>query len=173
MEEVLISRQQIKDKIFELAKQIKLDYQDKKLFLVGILDGSYILMADLSRMLFEQGFSNFEINFIGVSSYANSRESSKNPKITKDLNLDILDKHVLLVEDIVDTGWSLDFVQRLLNERKPASLKTLVLLSKPDRREVKVKLDYLGFEIENKWVEGYGLDTAGLGRGNPDVIQKK
>lgn len=169
---VLISREQIASKVSDLAAEIVREYTGKKLVLVGILDGAFILMADLSRELFKQGLHDFEVTFMGVSSYGQSRESSKNPKITKDLRLDIKDRHVLIVEDIVDTGWSLSFLQRFLLERNPASLKTLVLLSKAESKETKVSLDYIGFEIKNVWVEGYGLDTNYLGRGNPEVIER-
>ncbi len=169
---ILISEKQITARVKALAKGIVKDYKGLDLTLVGVLDGAYILMSDLSKELYKLGLKNFEVAFIGISSYGSSRESSKNPLITKDLGLDILKKHVLLVEDIVDTGWSLDFLQRYLSERKPASLKTLVLLSKKERREIKVPIEYIGFKIENKWVEGYGLDTDYKGRGNPDIIEK-
>ncbi len=170
---ILYSREEIKRKVASLADQISKDYKNKKVILVGILDGSFIFMADLARALFDAGLTDFEVNFIGISSYSENRESSKNPQITKDLRVDISNRHVLIVEDIVDTGYSLDFLNRLLKERNPASLKTLLLLSKLARREVDVKLDYVGFEIkENKWVEGYGLDSGFLGRGNPDIIEK-
>lgn len=172
MTEILINREQIAEKIKELALKITQDFKGQDLVLVGILDGAFMLMADLSRELYKLGLKEMEVTFLGISSYGQNRESSKNPKITKDLRLDIKDRNVLIVEDIVDTGFSLDFLQRFLKERNPKILKTLVLLSKSSRREVDIKLDYIGFEIENVWVEGYGLDTDYLGRGNPDIIKR-
>ncbi len=169
---ILITKEQISQKVNELAQKITKDYHGKDLVLIGILDGAYILIADLSRELFSLGLKDMEVTFLGLSSYGSNRESSKNPKITKDLRLDITDRNVLIVEDIVDTGWSLDFLIRLLKQRNPASIKTLVLLSKPQRREISLKLDYIGFEIENKWVEGYGLDTDYKGRANPNIIER-
>lgn len=168
----LLTKEQISKRLKELSLDISKNYLNKNLVLVGILDGAYILMADLSRELFSLGLTDLEVTFLGVSSYGANRESSKNPKITKDLRLDITDRNVLIVEDIVDTGWSLDFIIRLLKQRNPLSLKSLVLLSKTERREVQIKVDYLGFEIGNKWVEGYGLDTDYKGRGNPDIIER-
>lgn len=132
-----------------------------------------MLLADLSRALFRSHMSAFEVDFIGVESYGKSVQSSRNPKITKELCAEVANRNVLLVEDIVDTGWTLHFLIEHVKRSKPASLKTLILLSKPARREVDVKLDYVGFEIENVWVEGYGLDSAGSGRGCPDIVVRE
>lgn len=170
--QLLISNNQIQKKIKELASQISRDYQTKLPILLGVLNGSYMLMADLSRVLWRKGFRTFTIEFVGVSSYDKSKTSSRNPIITKDLSIDIAGKDVLIIEDIVDTGWTLKFLKKYLTNKKPRSLKTLVLLSKTGKRETKVSIDYLGFKIEgNKWVEGYGLDTKYTGRGNPDIVE--
>lgn len=171
--EILITSAQIQEKIKNLASRIKEDYKDKSLVLIGILDGAFMLMADLSRELFKLEMKDFEVDFIGVSSYLEGTKSSKKPKITKELVVDILRKDVLIVEDIIDTGWSIDFLIKYLKEKNPKQVKLLSLLSKPARRELKVKIDYLGFEIENVWVEGYGMDTDQKGRGNPDIIRKR
>lgn len=169
---VLISKEQILEKVKELAQNITKDYPSGNLILIGILDGAYVLMADLSRELFNLGLTNIEVAFFGVTSYGSGTQSTKRPEITKDLNINIEGRDVLIVEDIVDSGYSLDFIIKTLKIRNPASIKTLCLLSKPSRRELDVKVEYIGFEIENKWVEGYGLDTDHKGRGNPDIVEK-
>lgn len=169
---ILITKDQVSQKVKELAKKVASDYPKGDLVLVGILDGAYMLMADLTRELFNLGLTNVEVAFFGVTSYGSGTQSSKRPEITKDLNINIQDRDVLIVEDIVDTGHSLDFIVQTLKIRSPSSLKTLCLLSKPSRRELDVKVEYIGFEIEDKWVEGYGLDTDHKGRGNPDIIEK-
>lgn len=166
----LISSKQINQKLQDLSAQLSKDYHQKQVVLVGILNGSYILMADLSRTLWKSGLTDFEIDFMGITSYGKDTESSKNPHITQDLQADIRNRHVLIIEDIVDTGYSLDALQRFLKERQPTSLKTLVLLSKDSRREINVKVDYLGFKVEG-WVEGYGLDSAQKNRGRPNIVK--
>ncbi len=168
---ILISKEKIEKKVKELASNVFRDYPEGNLVLIGILDGAYVLMADLTRELFNLGLKNFEVAFFGVTSYGSGRESSKRPEITKDLNINIAGRDVLIVEDIIDSGFSLDFIIKTLNLRNPKSLKILSLLSKPSRREADIKIDYLGFEIENVWVEGYGMDTDHKGRGNPDIIK--
>lgn len=168
---VLITSNQIQNKVKELAAQIAQDYPRGNLVLIGILDGAYILMADLTRELFKLGLKNIIVAFFGVTSYGSGTDSSKRPEITKDLNISIEGRDVLIVEDIVDSGHSLDFITKTLNLRNPASRKTLSLLSKPGRREVDISVEYIGFEIENVWVEGYGMDTDHKGRGNPDIIE--
>lgn len=171
MNKILITQNQIREKVKELAAQVAKDYPSSNLVLIGILDGVYVLMADLTRELFDLGLKEIEVAFFGVTSYGSGTESSKRPEITKDLNISIEGRDALIVEDIVDTGLSLDFIIKTLQIRNPASLKTLCLLSKPARREVEVSVDYIGFEIENVWVEGYGMDTDHKGRGNPDIIR--
>jgi hypoxanthine phosphoribosyltransferase len=167
---VKISQADITAKIDHLAKHIAADYQDKNVLLVGVLKGAYIFLADLSRALYQKGLTDHEIDFLGISSYGHDTESSKNPRITHDLTTDIRSRHVLLVEDIIDTGYSLDALHRLLSQRGPASLKTVVFLSKTARREVSVPIDYQGFEVDG-WVEGYGLDSAELHRGRSEVVE--
>ena len=166
----VLSDDALEKQINILAKKITKDYQNKNLLLIGILKGSVIFLSDLVRELWRQGLTDCELDFMGISSYGKDTESSKNPHITKDLDTDIREKHILLVEDIVDTGYSLDALRRILLQRQPASLKTVVLLSKDTRREVDVPIEYIGFKIDG-WVEGYGLDTDELYRGRPEVVE--
>lgn len=167
--EDLISREQIGKRVKELGAELKKEYKDKNLLVVGILKGSWIFLADLAR---ELDLDDVEFDFMEVSSYNGDTESSRNPRIIKDISVNIDGRNVLLVEDIVDTGWSFDTLIKILSQRNPKSLKTCALLSKPERREVEVPIDYLGFEIENKWVEGYGLDTNQRFRGLPKIVAR-
>ena len=166
----LISASELSIEIDNLAAQIKVDYTNKEVVLAGVLKGSYIFLADLSRSLWQQGLKDFEVDFLGISSYGKDTESSKNPQITKDLSIDIRNRHVLIVEDIVDTGYSLEALRGLLGQRHPLSLKTVVLLSKTNRREIKVPVEYIGFEVSG-WVEGYGLDSDEKYRGRPNIVE--
>jgi hypoxanthine phosphoribosyltransferase len=165
----LITSEAIDHRVHELAKDITSAYQSKNVLLVGILKGSFIFLADLSKALWRAGLQDFEVDFMGISSYGADTESSRNPQITKDLATNIEHRHIIIVEDIIDTGYSLDALIRILAERQPQSIKSAVLLSKPSRREIQVHVDYIGFEVKG-WIEGYGLDTNESGRGRPDVI---
>jgi hypoxanthine phosphoribosyltransferase len=165
----LVSQTQIQARIKQLAKDLAAEYRGKNVILVGVLKGAFMFLSDLTRALYQAGLTDAEVDFLGISSYGKDTESSKNPRITHDLTTDIRHRHVLLVEDIVDTGYSLDALTRLLAERNPTSLKSVVLLSKQSRRQVKVAVDYIGFKVEG-WVEGYGLDTAEKHRGRPEVV---
>ena len=167
---VEISEAQIKERIREMAKEISKDYKGKDLLLVSVLKGSFIFAADLIR---ELDLEDNEVDFMAISSYNGETESSKNPRIIKDVDTDIRGRNVLIVEDIVDTGYSFETLTRILSARNPASLKTCALLSKPERREVEVPIDYLGFEIPNFWAEGYGLDTNQKGRGHRFIGSRK
>lgn len=173
MSKILFTKEQIQKRVGELAAQIARDYDGKPLILVSVLKGSFIFASDLLRAMYEQGKSDVIIDFLTVASYGVRTQSSKAPRIVCDLTIDIQEKHVLLIDDIFDTGHTLKFVQEHLLQKQPASLKTLVLLEKPARREVEVKIDYVGFTLEGSpWVEGYGLDSAELGRGRPDIVVK-
>lgn len=155
----LISEQQIQQKMTELAKQIVADYQGKPLILIGVLTGGFMALADLSRELWRLGKHDITIDFIRTSTYVDECDESRcPPKVTVDLNKSITGKHVLIVEDIADTGHTLHLIQNYLKANEPASLKTFAFLNKPSRREVEIKLDYYGFEVEG-WIEGYGLDS--------------
>lgn len=154
---VLISEEQIRDKVGALAVQICQDYADlETLLLVGVLKGSFIFLADLSRRI----TIPHSVDFIAVSSYGNATKSTGEVRLLMDLRQSIAGKHVLVVEDIVDTGHTLEYLLRILSARQPASLKACALVRKPARKKVDVRLDYVGFDIPDKWVVGYGLDWA-------------
>ena len=150
-----ISEEQIRNRIKELGKQISEDYKGKDIMLVGILKGS---VPFLTSLMWEIDNPLLTIDFMQVSSYGSGTESSGDVKIMKDLDDSIKDKNVLIVEDIVDTGRTIERLKGMLSTRKPASVKVCTLLDKPSRRECNVKADYIGFEIENVFVAGFGLD---------------
>lgn len=153
--EVLLSESEIKRRVQELADQISSDYSGKgELILVGVLKGAFIFLADLSRRLTIPR----SIEFMAVSSYDNGDQASSAVRLVMDLRKNIEGKHVLVVEDIVDTGRTLDFLGQLLAARKPKSVRTCALVRKLDRAGPDAKVDYLGFEIPDRWVVGYGLD---------------
>jgi len=154
--EILITSEQIKERVTELATEIKEDVDVDNLVLVGVLNGASFLTTDLAK---EFNNPKVEIDFMSVSSYGNNIESSGEPVIHCDLKNSIMGKDVVIVEDIVDTGYSMAILLDILRARRPKSLRVCALLSKPDRREVDVPIDYIGFTIPNHWVEGYGLDT--------------
>jgi len=154
---VLISEEAIAKRVAELAAQISHDYAGvADLVLVGVLKGAFIFLADLARRLTIPR----AVEFIALSSYGAGARSSGEVRLVMDLRSTIAGKHVLVVEDIVDTGHTLDYLMRLLAARGPASLEACVLVRKPDRLQAPVKLAYLGFEIPDRWVVGYGLDLA-------------
>ncbi|WP_068267892.1 hypoxanthine phosphoribosyltransferase [Caviibacter abscessus] len=160
-----ISQEQIEKKVEELAKKIKEDYKDEEVLLVGLLKGSTIFLADLIRKL----DLNSNLDFIVASSYGLDMDSSRDVRILKDLDTDIKNKNVLIVEDIIDTGYTLSKVTETLKIRNPKSIKICTLLDKPSRREIDIKVDYIGFQIEDKFVVGYGIDYAEKHRGLPYV----
>lgn len=152
-----ISEAAIQARIAELAVQIDADYQGRgEVVLVGVLRGSFIFLADLARRL----SVSHHVDFIAVSSYGAGTVSSGVVRLLMDLRTDIADKHVIIVEDIVDTGYTVQYLIRTLEARGPASVKTCALLRKLDRKVVDVPVDYLGFDIPDAWVVGYGLDYA-------------
>lgn len=148
-----------------MGAEIAADYGDKKIVLVCVLKGSFVFTADLARAI----DANVQIEFLGVQSYGEGTTSSGVVKITHDLTRSIEDEHVLIVEDIVDTGLTLSHLLDLLRTRKPASLKVASLLHKPARTKIKVAVDYLGFTIEDRFVVGYGLDWAQRYRNLPYI----
>ncbi len=152
--ENLISSEKLTERIAQLGATIRQDYAGRDVVCVGVLKGSILFLADLVRHLDPETTS---LDFLGVSSYAGTRTTGT-VRITNDLRGDIANKHVLIVEDIVDTGLTLSYLQRLLMQRSPASVATATLLDKPSRRRVKVPVDYVGFEIPDRFVVGYGLD---------------
>ncbi|MBR3296762.1 MAG: hypoxanthine phosphoribosyltransferase [Firmicutes bacterium] len=152
---VLISEQQLKDRVDELGAQITLDYYGKDLFLIGILKGSVPFMADLMRRI----DLPLEMDFMSVSSYGSATKSSGVVQIIKDLDSDIKGKDVLIVEDVIDTGLTLAYLKEYLQSRGPASVKLITMLDKPSGRKVDIKSDYVGFEVPDKFIVGYGLDV--------------
>jgi hypoxanthine phosphoribosyltransferase len=154
---VLIEAEGIQARIRELAAEIERDYPaGEEIHLVGVLKGGFVFMADLIRAM----SARVTLDFIAVSSYAQSTRSSGEVRLLKDLDSGLEGRHVIIVEDIVDTGLTLTYLQDILRARAPKSLKTACLLSKPSRRLANVKVDYVGFTIADKFVVGYGLDYA-------------
>ena len=164
--EILITSEQLQARIAELGVQISADYVGKDLLLVCILKGGVLFLTDLMRQITVP----HAINFMAVSSYgAGSRESTGAVRILMDLETDIVGRNVLLVEDIIDSGHTLDYIMRVLCARNPASLRICTLLDKIERREVSVTVDYVGFQIPNKFVFGYGLDLDEVYRNLPFI----
>jgi hypoxanthine phosphoribosyltransferase len=154
---VLISSEQIQQRVKELAAEIEADYGDGPLYLVSVLKGSFIFVADLSRA-FER--LRVRIEFMGISSYGSAKTSSGQVKVTRDLDVPIEGYDVLIVEDIVDSGVTLNYLKRFLEHRKPKSLAIATLLDKPDKRTQPIEIRYTGFQIPDEFVVGYGLDFA-------------
>ncbi len=174
MTTTLYTKEQIQIRIQELAKEIMSDYNGQSVLLVSILKSSFVLTADLVRALYEAGMKTVDVDFIQISSYGTAKQSSGDPQIVADLTVAIKDKHVLIVEDIIDTGHTLKFVKKLLEDRSPASFKILAFLDKKEQREVQVTVDYVGFTLTGSpWVEGYGMDGGEFGRGRPEIAEKK
>ena len=156
IEEQLISMDEIGQKIGELAKQIDEDYADREPLLVGVLKGAVMFMSDLARALDRPS----AMEFMAVSSYGSGTQSSGVVRILKDLDRDIAGEHVLIVEDIIDSGLTLSWLLKNLAARQPASIEVVALLRKPDAVKVHVPVKYVGFDIPNEFVVGYGLDYA-------------
>ena len=163
--EVMLSEEEIAAKVAELGAEITRDYEGKELIVLGVLKGSFLFMADLVRQI----DLPLSVEFLGLSSYGDRTETSGEVKVTLDLNNPIHGKHVLVAEDIVDTGVTLTYLMRMLSNRGPASLKLCCLLNKPERRKIEVNPDYVGFTIPNRFVVGYGLDYGELFRNLPYI----
>ena len=162
---VLIDEQALDKKVSEIADEINKKYKGEKLIVVGVLKGAFMFMSDLLKKI----TVDTEVYFLKASSYGSSTESTGNVKITKDIEKDIKGENVLLVEDIIDSGYTMREVLKILGEREPKALELCSCLSKPDRRVCEVKIDYLGFEIPDKFVIGYGLDYAEKYRNLPYI----
>ena len=154
VKEILFSEEQLKERVAQIAAQIDRDYAGKELMLVSVLRGSFIFMADLVRAITVP----CTVDFMAVSSYGAGTVSSGQVQITKDLSEDITGRHLLVVEDILDSGNTLSYLLEVLRARKPASIRLCTLLDKPERRVKPVQLDYTGFTIPDAFVVGYGLD---------------
>lgn len=163
--EILFTEEQLDRRITELAEQINRDYEGKKLILVSVLRGSFVFMADLARKIKLPCL----VDFMSVSSYGKGTSSSGQVQITKDLSEDISGMDVLVVEDILDSGNTLSYLLRVLEQRHPASIQLCTLLDKPDRRVKPVEVHYSGFTIPDAFVVGYGLDYAELYRNLPYI----
>jgi hypoxanthine phosphoribosyltransferase len=163
--EILIEQEPLQARIAELGAEISREYDGRDLLLVGVLKGAVFFMADLMREL----SIPCEIDFMAISSYGAATDSSGVVRILKDLDTNIAGRDVLVVEDIIDSGLTLSYLMRSLKARKPASLEICALLTKPERREIDVPVKFVGFEIPNKFVIGYGLDFAERYRNLPYV----
>ena len=163
--EILVQRDDLEHRVRELAAEISRDYADRELLLIGVLKGAVFFLADLIRHL----DNVCEVDFMAVSSYGASTDSSGVVRILKDLDAPIEGRDVLIVEDIVDSGLTRSYLFRMLRARGPASLEVCALLTKPDRREIDLPIRYVGFEIPNRFAIGYGLDYAERFRNLPYV----
>jgi hypoxanthine phosphoribosyltransferase len=152
----LLSEEQIQNRIKELAVQISFEYKSSIPVFIGVLNGSFLFMSDLIRYL----SINCEIDFFKLSSYGDAKISSGNVKLLKELNCEVNDRDIIIVEDIVDTGLSIKYIEELFAEKRPNSMKVVSLLVKPGSLKYDVKIDYIGFKIPDKFVIGYGLDFA-------------
>jgi len=162
---LLISKEQIEERIRQLGKQISDDYRDKNPIMIGVLNGGFIFMADLIRHI----EIDLEIDFIKISSYGDATVSSGKVQMLKDINADVKGRHLLVVEDIVDTGLSIQYLEKKFMELNPASLKFVSLLLKKDNAKVDYHIHYVGFEIPNEFVVGYGLDHKQILRNLPAI----
>jgi hypoxanthine phosphoribosyltransferase len=165
VQEVLISSEEIGEKVREIGARISEDYRGERPLLVGILRGAVVFLSDLMRHV----QLPCELDFMDISSYGAGTSSSGVVRILKDLEEDITGRHVLIVEDIIDTGLTLSYLLRSLMARRPTSLEICALLSKPSRRLVELDVKYVGFEVPNVFVVGYGIDYAGVYRNLPDI----
>jgi hypoxanthine phosphoribosyltransferase len=165
IDEVLISAEDIQARLQELAAAIDRDYAGEHAILVGVLKGAFVLMADLARYI----TTDVEFDFMAVSSYGSATQTSGVVRILKDLDRDVAGRHVIVVEDIVDSGLTLHYLLRNLSARRPASLEVLTLLAKPEQIRVEIPVRYQGFAIPNRFVVGYGLDYAERYRNLPYI----
>ena len=165
MGEVLVGSEEIQEKVREIGRRITEDYAGERLLMVGILRGAVVVLSDLMRCV----ELPCEIDFMDISSYGSGTSSSGVVRILKDLEEDVAGRHVLIVEDIIDTGLTLSYLRRSLLARNPASLEICTLLTKPSRRKVELDVKYVGFEVPDVFVVGYGIDYAGAYRNLPEI----
>ncbi|SDL78966.1 hypoxanthine phosphoribosyltransferase [Tessaracoccus oleiagri] len=169
LEHVLFTSDQIADRIAEVAAQIDADYDGKEILLVGVLNGAVMVMADLQRAM----KSHVQMDWMAVSSYGAGTQSSGVVRILKDLSQDLEGRHVIVVEDIIDTGLTLSYLMNYLASRGPASLEIMTMFRKPDAAQIDVDVKYVGFDIPNEFVVGFGLDYAEKYRNLRDVATLK
>ena len=165
---LLISAEKIQQRVKEIGRQITKEYKDKPLVFVGILKGAFIFLADLVRSV---ELPQLEIDFVRLASYGQKDTSSGEVQITKDIELSIKNKHVIIVEDIVDTGYTLAYFQDVLKLHEPLSVKICCLIDKAERRKAKINIDYCGFNIPKGFLVGYGLDFAEKYRHLPGIYE--
>lgn len=163
--DILYNEETLQTRISQLAKELEKDYKEKKPIFISILKGSIYFFSDLTKKI----DIDMEIDFMNVSSYFGKKESSGVVKIIMDLSKDIKDRDIVIIEDIIDTGLTLDYLKKTLELRKPKSIKVCTLLDKKENRKVPFEADYAGFVIPNKFVIGYGLDYEGLYRNLPFI----
>lgn len=168
--DILISSGVIQSRLEEMASDIVNRFYGQRVIVTGILKGAFMVMADLTRALHTAGLDDFTTSFMTVSSYGSGTESSRNIRLISPMDVDPRDRHVLLVDDIFDTTYSLQFCDAYARERGALSVVTFALLSKPERHETEYKADYIGFKIPNVWAQGYGMDTDQFGRGDPNIV---
>ncbi|MEA3423132.1 MAG: hypoxanthine phosphoribosyltransferase [Bacillota bacterium] len=169
IKDILLTEEDIRDKVNELGEKITKDHQGEELILIGVLKGANVFMSDLMRKINKP----IEIDFISVSSYGHSTESSGVVRILKDLDSEIEGKNVIIVEDIIDSGLTLKYLIQNFKTRNPKSVKICTLLDKPERRKVDIKIDYKGFVIPDEFIVGYGIDYAEGYRNLPYVATLK
>lgn len=165
IQEVLFSEEQLSSRVNEIARQITQDYHGKEIVLISVLRGSFVFMADLCRRI----DLPCTVDFMAVSSYGSGTSSTGQVQITKDLSSDIAGKHIIVVEDILDSGNTLSYLLKLLAQRKPASIRLCTLLDKPERRVKPINADYVGFTVPNAFIVGYGLDYSEKYRNLPYI----
>jgi hypoxanthine phosphoribosyltransferase len=168
--EVIISNDLIQIRLKELAVLISQEYKGKKLLVVGILKGAFKLIADLTSELHKQGLTDLEISFITLKSYPDGTKAKYEPKIVQDMDINPEGRHVLLVDDVLDSGRSLQIIHKLIDSKKAKSIASLALVDKPEKRQVDYKTDYVGFTLPDIWLQGYGMDTGEVGRAEPNII---
>lgn len=165
VKEIMIDRHEIDQMCRRLGAQISADYEGREVVLIGVLKGAFIFMADLARYI----TIPCRIDFMSVSSYGSGTRTSGVVRINKDLDSDITGRHVIVIEDIVDTGLTLNHLKQLLGTRNPASIALCTAFDKPDRRKIEIEVDYVGMKIRDEFIVGYGLDFDGRYRNLPDV----
>ena len=161
----LISQEEIETKVIELAKKIEMDYKNQEVLIVGVLKGAFVFVSDLVRNI----NLDLSLDFIAVSSYGMSTESSGVVKINKDIEMDLTGKNVIIVEDIIDTGLTMKYIKEYLSGKNAKSVRISTLLDKPSRRKCNVEVDYVGFEIEDLFIVGYGIDCKEKYRNLPYI----
>jgi hypoxanthine phosphoribosyltransferase len=165
IKDVMISENEIKERVQKLAEQIQRDLNNEPIVLIVVLKGSFVFAADLIREM----KGDIKIDFISVSSYGDETETSGKVRLLKDLDANITNQNVVVVEDIIDSGLTLHFLRDHLNTHKPKQIKICTLLDKPDRRKVDLPVDYVGFVIPDKFIVGYGIDYAQMYRNLPHI----